>query len=79
MRHFLGANPRIKLLLCDEAELQSSLTQTDVFAVCRQGDLRRLLISNVWIEGGHQHQRVVEMFFDPFFVRLDADRAAIAE
>jgi hypothetical protein len=46
-------NPRIKLLLYDEAELPSSLTQTDVFAVCRQRDLCGLLISNVWICFGH--------------------------
>jgi len=79
MSHVPRTDPRIKLLFCNESKLHCSITQRDVLAISGQRNLRCLLISDVRIEGRYEHQRIVEMFFHPFLVRLDPNSAAVAE
>src|SRR5208282_4530587 len=79
MSHVRRAHPQIKLLRGKKTELQSSLAQTDVLPIRGQRDLCRLLVSDVRVEGGDQHERNIEMLLDPFFVWLDPLGAALAE
>ena len=39
------------------------------------GDGRRLFIADVRVEGGDQHQRMVQVMLDPLPDRFDADGA----
>ncbi|MNC40225.1 hypothetical protein D3C75_889200 [compost metagenome] len=36
------------------------------------GDLSRLLVTDVWIQGGYEHERVVQIPGNRLFVRLDS-------
>ena len=33
-----------------------------------RGDLRSLLIADVWVQGGHQHQPIIKMLSDAHFI-----------
>src|ERR1700740_479981 len=79
MSHVLRPHPCIKLLRGDKPELESSLAQADIFPICGQRDLRRLVVSDGGIEGGDQHERIVEMVLDSLFVRLDPRGASLRE
>src|SRR5262249_47584412 len=79
MRHFFRPNPILELLSGQVAQLQSSVLERKVLAVRFERNLGGLLVANVRVEGGHQHQRVVQMFPDSLFVRFDAHGTAIIE
>ena len=79
MHHILRPNPCVELLRGQEAQSERGLAQRQVLAVRLQGDLRGLLVADVRVERGHQHERVIEVLPDPPHARLDARRAAVVE
>ena len=42
-------------------------------------DLRSLLIADMWIQRGHQHQTITKMLSDALFIGLDPNGAAITK
>src|SRR5436309_154139 len=76
--HILGPDPSVELLGSHEAESECCFAQCQVLAVRLQRDLCGLLVADVRVECGHQHERVVEMLANPLRIRLDAGRAAIS-
>jgi len=44
-----------------------------------QRDLRSLLIADMWIQSGHQHQTITEMLSDALLIGLDPNGAAITK
>jgi hypothetical protein len=79
VHHVLRPHPFVELLRRQETEPQRGLAQSQVFAVRRQRSLRRLLLADVRIERGHQHERVVQVLTDALGVRLDACGAPLVE
>jgi hypothetical protein len=79
VHHSLRPHPFVELLRRQETKPQRGLAQAQVFLVRLEGNLRRLLVADVRIERGHQHERVVQVLPDALGVRLDACGAAIVE
>src|SRR5207248_1111185 len=72
-------DPLIELLGSDESELECSFLQRGSFLVRRLGDLRRLVVADVRIERGDQHQRLAHQLPDPLAVGLDSHGAVVVE
>src|SRR5277367_2173623 len=79
MGHILRTHPRVKLFPGDKTEPEGRLAQAHVLPKCGKRNLRGLLISYMRIKGGHQHERMVEVFLDALFVWLDSHGAALRE
>src|SRR5262249_27581565 len=62
--HVLRPDPVIELLRREEAELQGRVTEREILAVRFQRDLRGLLVADVRVECGHEHERIVQVLAD---------------
>lgn len=54
--HLLRADPLVELFRCDQIESQGGVTQRCSLGVGFLGDSGCLVIADVWIESGHQHE-----------------------
>src|SRR5207253_2033737 len=74
-----GADDAVELLAGEEAELDGRLAERLPLAVGLLRHLGGLVIADVRIERGHQHERVFQVVLDLLPVRLDADHAVLGE
>ena len=63
----------------EESEGHGGLFECAVFFECFLRHLRRVVVADVRVERGDQHQRVVQVVFDIVFIRFDADGAVFVE
>src|SRR6185295_2158078 len=77
--HFFGLHPRVELFWRDEAQLHRRFLQRLAGLVGGLGDLRRVVVADMGVEGGHQHQRVLQVLADALAVGLDSLHAVLAE
>src|SRR5690348_5280311 len=78
-RHRGRVDPAVEVLAADKTELQRRLPQRRLVAMRGEGDLRGVLVPDVGIERGHEHQRALEVCADAIDGRLDSLRAALVE
>lgn len=79
LNHLRRIDPAVKFLLGEVAELEGGGFEGKAFAVSGFGDGRGFVVTDMRVEGGHQHQRIVEVFGQAFGVGTDALRAVGAE
>merc|ERR1711920_803386 len=77
--HLLRTHPLIKLLSSHTFQLQRRLFQGGSFSVGCLGNLRRHVITNVLVQGGHQHEALIHQLLDVLLVCLYALHAALTE
>ncbi len=77
--HLLWADPLVKLGGLDEAQLDRGLPQRAALLVRVLRDPGRLVVADMRIQRGHQHERPVQQLRDPRAIRLDAAHAVHAE
>lgn len=70
-QHFLGAHPVVEVLLSDSG-LQGLLLEGGAILVGRLGDLSRLVVTNMGIESGYQHQGLANNLGQFFLIGLHA-------
>src|SRR5580704_5946054 len=79
MRHVLRPDPFVELRRGQITQLQRRVTEREFLPVGLERNLRRLLVSDMRIQCGHQHERVVEMLVDALAVGLDTLRTTVVE
>jgi hypothetical protein len=62
-----------------KTQLERGVFEADVLAVSEERNLRGLLVADMRIERGRQHQRIVEVLLDALGIGLDAGRATRIE
>ncbi len=77
MRHFRRLHYCIKFLAGEEAEVDRGLAEGAAAFVRGLGDLGGVVVADLLVERGDEHQRVVEEVGDAVEVRLDADNAVV--
>src|SRR5437762_12482635 len=77
--HRFRPDPFVELLAGDEAELDRRLAQCLAGLVRGLRDLGGLVVADVGVQGGDEHERVLEVVPDALEVRLDADDAMLAK
>ena len=74
-----GADPAVVLFGGEVAAADRRFAQRDAFAVGGLGDRRRLVVADMRIERGHQHERPAHQLRDPAGVRFDAGHAVLGK
>src|SRR5258705_6735453 len=77
--HPLRTYPGIKLLGRDITQGERGGPESGALLVRLLGDLRRLVVADVRVERGHQHERVTHQLGDALAPRLDAGSAVLVE
>src|SRR5882672_10452867 len=77
--HGLRPDPLVELLRCHIAERERRLLQGRAFLVRLLRDLRRLVVADVRVERGDEHERVPQQLLDALAPGLDAGRAVLVE
>ena len=77
--HLVRADPLIELLVRQQTQLDRALSERGALLVCALGNLGRIVVSDVRIERGHQHQRVLKMAPDGIDIGLQAHYATVGE
>ena len=69
-----GLHPLVELLRADVAQRERGVAQRRALAMRLLGDRRGLVVADVRVERGDQHQRALHQLGDARAVRLDAAR-----
>src|SRR5687767_14795791 len=77
--HLLGSHPCVELVACHETELDRDFSQRLTLLVRSLRDLGGIVVADVRIQSGDEHQRIVEILLDAHAVRLDANDAVLAQ
>ena len=77
--HLLGFHPLIELFGSNVTQVDGGLLKGFALLVCGLGDFSGFVVSDLGIECGHEHQRVIEILLDIVMQRLDADCTLIVE
>jgi len=75
LNHPRRIDPAVKFLLGKVVELEGGGFEGKSLAMSGFGDGRGFVVTDMRVEGGHQHQRIVEVFGQAFGVGTDALRA----
>jgi len=79
LNHLRGIDPAVKFLFGKVAELEGGGFEGKSLAMSGFGDGCGFVVTNMRVEGGHQHQGIVQVFGQAFGVGTDALRAVGAE
>lgn len=77
--HFLGFDFLVELFGGQEFQGHRRFLQCDVLMMGFFRDLGGVVVPDVRVQGGHQHERVAQMGGDLVASRLDADGAMVVE
>src|SRR2546421_7627819 len=84
--HLFGTDVLIELLAGEEAEFDGGLAQRDALAVRVPGDLGGVVVADVWVERGDEHERAVQVLvnaraveFYPADAEFDEAAAGVLE
>ena len=77
--HVLRPDPLLELFLSQVAEIESLLLQSRPVLVGGLGNLGRLVVADVRVEGRDQHERLVHQLVDLLLVGLDTHHAVVSE
>ncbi len=78
-QHELRADPLLELLVVQKTEGDGGLLQGGALLVGLLGALGCVVVTNVGVQGGHQHQRLVHDGVDLLLVSLNANDAVLGE
>src|SRR2546427_11981212 len=78
-RHCFRADPLVELLGAHVAQREGRLFQGGALLVRLLGDLRGLVVADMRVERGDEHERVLQQLGDALAPRLDSRRAMVAE
>src|SRR5256714_11848314 len=86
VRHLFGTDVLVELLAGEEAEFDCGLAQRDALTVRVLGDLGGVVVADVWVERGDEHERVVQVLvnaraveFYPADAEFDEAAAGVLE
>lgn len=77
--HQLGPDELVKLLLGQAAKLERRLLESQTLLVRVLGDPAGLVVADLAVEAGDQHERLAHELVDALTVGLDADNAVLLE
>src|SRR3954463_6551199 len=77
--HRRRLDPAVEIFCPDEAERKRRFAQRRAVAMRLERDLRRVLVADVRVECGDEHERLLDVALDARAVRLDAARTALVE
>ena len=77
--HLLGPHEAVEFLTGEMAEDDGRLPERALVLVRVFGDGGGVVVADVRVERGHEHQRIADVLGDPLLVGLDADDGELAE
>ena len=73
--HGIGLHIAIELVTGQQTKRKGRLPQRKILGMRLFRDGGGLFVADMWIEGGHQHQGIMQMLFDSCQNRLDTNGA----
>ena len=77
--HFFGVEDLVELFCCEEAKLYASFFERDVILVSFLCGLCCIFVTDIGIERGYEHERIVEIVVHLFAICCDSDSALKVE